>query len=75
MSEGNGSRKIEWEPGDLSTWELRQILTDVLADLWGDAYRRGDRGDANQLDRFIPLVEDALYCSTGKRLRVRKGGE
>lgn len=66
--------RISWETGELTTTELRGILIDALGDLWHDTYRQG-RMPYQRIKELTPWVEDALYCATGYRLRIVKGGE
>lgn len=72
MEGGNGRRKISWETGTLSTFELEQILMDVLSDLWADCYRRDDRESKARLRDFRRKVELALYCATSHELRIER---
>ena len=58
-----------WNPGELGTLELEQLLQDVLADLWSDSFRR-EQLPAAQLRIFRRTVESALYCATGRELWV-----
>lgn len=51
-----------WETGTLSTQQLETVLTDALADLWADAYRRDASGEFRQRhfrERLETLVTDA----------------
>lgn len=65
---------MEWEPGTLPTMELEQILTDALADLWRDNYRRSQM-PGERLRNWRRQVEQAMYCATGNDLEiVRRGG-
>lgn len=34
------SGMLQWESGSLTSHQLEQVLTDALADLWQDCYRR-----------------------------------
>lgn len=54
---------LRWEPRTLPTIELERILTDVLADLWADAFRTGN--PHFQAQHFRERLEVAVGCATG----------
>lgn len=67
MNAPNDASGPRWEPGTLTTIELERILTDALADLWQDSYRREQTPQA----RFSILrrkTELALYSATGQEI-------
>lgn len=58
---------IEWQPGDLTTADMERVLTDVLADLWRDTYRRDTAAaDLSRRLDFRRKVESAIYAATGQ---------
>jgi len=71
MSTESSSSARRWTPGTLPTIELEQILTDVLSDLWNDAYRR-DRTVGERVRQFRRTVETSLYCATGREIWLRE---
>jgi hypothetical protein len=52
------SGMLQWDPGSLTSRQLEQVLTDALADLWRDCYRRGNRD--YQRTQFLQRVR--LYA-------------
>lgn len=58
-------RRIEWEPGTLGTREMDRILTDVLADIWRDCYRRV-RAREFQKKEFRERLIMAVRAATGE---------
>lgn len=57
---------LQWEPGTLSTAVMNRVLTDVLADVWQDCYRRGE-AHAIRVSRFRGRIACARYAATGER--------
>lgn len=58
------SGMLQWEPGSLSTTTLERVLTDALADLYGDSFRRGEsRRERNE--RFLGTVKRCVQAATG----------
>lgn len=54
----------QWDPGTLSSTELDRVLTDALADLWRDCYRR-DQALQDRQRMFDRKVIEAVRCATG----------
>lgn len=58
-----GDHALRWEPGSLSSRDLDRVLTDALADLFADCYRRDDV--TWQVREFRERLERAVEHATG----------
>lgn len=62
---------FQWEPGTLATKVVERILTDALADMWQDCYRRDDAaGRLHQRALFREKLMELIRCATGEGMRV-----
>lgn len=59
-----GMRRLEWDSGTLPTHELNRVLTDAIADLWRDSYRRG-MSRQYQRDQFSQRLRELVRAATG----------
>lgn len=66
----NIKRAPEWEPGSLTSMELRTVATDAIADLYADEYRQG-RSQADQARIFAEKLTRYIQDATGLTLSVR----
>lgn len=60
---------LRWDPGTLSTKIIERILTDAMADLWRDCYRR-DSSLSNRRMMFREKLTDLIYLATGENMGV-----